>query len=511
MKVATSSEMQDIDRAATEEYGIPAPVLMENAGKAVAKKIRELFEPKKTIVLAGGGKNGGDAIVVARLLHNSGWQGHIKVILLLKEDKLSHECLEQYRTAKRFGVPIYFRASLDAKDLHAALVVDGIFGTGLSRAIKGEIADIVASINNSGNPVISIDMPSGVSSDTGEVMGVAVKASYTVTFGLPKRGHLLYPGRDYAGELFIEDIGFPEALLKNEKLKCALTEKDDIARIIPKRKRYSHKGDYGHVLVVAGSGGKTGAALMAAKAALRTGSGLVTIGAPRSLSGLFQSRVVEEMTLPLPETSNSALSLKALEPILEFLDEKADVLAIGPGIGTDKDTVRLVNELIPLCPTPMVVDADAINCLKGKHAILRKAKHPLIITPHPGEMKRLLNLPGIDDIEKDRIGRALGFSGETRAYLVLKGAPTITASPDGRAFINPTGGPAMAKAGAGDVLTGMIASFVGQGISPLDASVLGVYMHGLSGDIASGRLGEHSVLASDIIDSIPFAFRSSGH
>lgn len=504
MRVATSKEMQEIDRKTIRDYGISGSVLMERAGLAVATRIKELFEKQKVIVLSGSGNNGGDGIVAARNLHEWGW--NVKVILLFKETKLSRDCLEQYRIAKKTGVPIEFRTEITGKDTHSALVVDAIFGTGLSKDVTGKIADLISFLNNSDAHVISLDIPSGISSDTGLVMGVAVIADYTVTFGLPKRGHLLYPGAEHAGKLFIEDIGFPEELLKSNKLRVELLEKRDVSLLIPERPRYSHKGDYGHVLVVAGSRGKTGAAFMAAKACMRAGAGLVTIGVPESLMDVFQVRVTEEMILPLPDAGDGTLSSKALEKILKFLSDKADVLAIGPGISVTDDTKKLVSVLVAGSPVPMIMDADAINAIQGNQNILKKAKSPIILTPHTGEMAGLLQ--GSKESEQDRINIAMKFSKETGTYLVLKGAPTVIAEPEGSVFINSTGNPGMASAGVGDVLTGMIAAFLGQKLNPLEAAILGVYIHGLAGDIAAKRIGEHSLIASDIIDMISEAFIS---
>ncbi|MBI4689236.1 MAG: NAD(P)H-hydrate dehydratase [Nitrospirae bacterium] len=512
MKVVTVEEMRNIDKKTIKDYGISGAVLMERAGLAVAKKVRELFEEGKVIVLTGGGNNGGDGFVAARELHNLGW--NVKVLLLAKEDKLSPDCRIQYRIAKKMGVKIEFRNKIDNKDLHSAVVIDAIFGTGLSKDVTGKTADIISFLNKSRASVISVDIPSGISSDTGRVLGKAVSADYTVTFGLPKRGHLLYSGAEYTGKLFIEDIGFPESLLKSDRLKVNLSEIGDVSLLIPERQRYSHKGDYGHVLVVAGSRGKTGAAFMCAKACLRAGAGLVTIGVPESLLDIFQSGVTEEMTLPLSDRGDGILSAQALDTILEFLSNKADVLAIGPGISDADETRKLIANVVLNSTAPMVMDADAINALQGKLHILRKAKAPIILTPHPGEMARLLQgskgqrVKGSREIEKDRINTAVRFSKETGTYLVLKGVPTIIAEPDGSAFINPTGNPGMASAGVGDVLTGMTAAFLGQGLNPLEASILGVYMHGLGGNIAVEKKGEHSLIASDIIDSISHAFHS---
>ena len=517
MKVVTAEEMREIDRMTIKGYGIPGDVLMERAGLVVAEKIRELYESRKVIVLSGGGNNGGDGVVIARNLHEWGWK--VKIILLSKENKLSPDCLLQYKIAKKAGAAIEFRDYITEKDFHSSLIADAILGTGLSKNITGKTAEIISFINASNSPVISVDIPSGISSDTGQIMGEAVMADYTVTFGLPKRGHLFYPGVEYAGRLFIEDIGFPEELLHSGKLTAELLEKRDISLLIPERQRYSHKGDYGHVLIIAGSRGKTGAAFMCAKACLRAGAGLVTIGVPESLLDIFQSRVTEEMSLPLPDRGDGTLSSNALEKILEFLSERADVLAIGPGISVTSDTKKLVKELLLRLAVPAVIDADAINALEGNKQILKKAKSPLILTPHEGEMARLLRqLPVVScqlsvkdaeltaKIEKDRINTAVSFAQNTGTYLALKGAPTVVAEPEGRAFINPTGNSGMASAGTGDVLTGLLSGFLGQGLNPLEASILGVYMHGLAGDIAVKSKGEHSLIASDIIDAIPEAF-----
>jgi len=525
MKVVTAEDMRLIDGTAIKDYGITGAVLMERAGLAVALKIRELYERRKVIVLSGSGNNGGDGIVVARNLHEWGW--NVKVILLSKENRLSPDCLRQYKTAKKSGVSFEFSAELTGKDLHGAIVVDAIFGTGLSKNITGNIANIISFLNKSDAPVVSVDIPSGISSDTGQLIGEAVMADYTVTFGLPKKGHLLYPGAEYTGKLFIEDIGFPKELLRSEKLKVELVEEKNVSFLTPERQRYSYKGDYGHVLIIAGSRGKTGAAFMCAKACMRAGAGLVTIGVPESLMDIFQSRVTEEMTLPLPDNGDGTLSSNASEEILEFLSGKADVLAIGPGISLTGDVRKLITAVVLNSTAPMVLDADAINALADSKNILKKARSPIILTPHTGEMAGLLRNSNeffatsnklnnknsslvtrhlLQLVESDRINIAIKFAKATGTYLVLKGVPTIIAEPDGNAFINSTGNPGMASAGVGDVLTGMIAGFLGQGLNPLEASILGVFMHGLAGDIAAQKFGEHSLIASDIIEAIPEAF-----
>lgn len=509
MKVVTAEEMRAIDNETIKHHGVSGAILMERAGSSVARKIKEIFEPKKVVVFSGAGNNGGDGIVSARHLHKLGWD--VKVFVLARNEKdMSAGCLRQYRIAKKDNVKIEFKTSINEKDINGDIIVDAIFGTGLSKEVRTPFNKIIVLLNKINLPVVSVDIASGISSDTGQIMGEAVIADYTVTFGLPKRGHFLYPGAANTGKLFIEDIGFHDELIKSEKIKIEYLEKKDVSLMIPERQKYSHKGDYGHILIIAGSKGKTGAAFMCAKSCLRAGAGLVTIGVPESLMDIFQSRATEEMTLALPDRGDGTLSSTASGKILEFLSAKADALAIGPGISDTNDIKKIVSEIVLGSTKPMVLDADAINSLRGKSEILGNAKAPLILTPHPGEMERLLDKTKykISDIEENRIETALAFSRQTGTYLVLKGAPTIIAEPEGRAYINSTGNSGMATGGSGDVLTGMIASFLGQGLNPLDASILGVFMHGYSGDIAASKKGEHSLIASDIIDSIPETFLS---
>ncbi|HSB32170.1 MAG TPA: NAD(P)H-hydrate dehydratase [Candidatus Sulfobium mesophilum] len=512
MKVVTAGEMQNIDRRTIDEYGVPSVVLMERAGLAVAQKILSLFERRKVIVICGGGNNGGDGIVVARNLFNWGW--NVRVLLLFRENKMSGDCRAQYNIAKKMRVPMEFRTGISRADLHSSLVIDAIFGTGINKPVRPPVSDIVSFLNRADAPVLSVDIPSGISADDGRVMGVAVRADYTVTFGLPKIGHLLHPGAEYAGKFFVEDIGFPRELLASESLNIQTIEKNDASLLIPERPANSHKNDYGHVLIVAGSAGRTGAALMAARACLRSGAGLVTLGVPESLAGVFQSTVTEEMILPLPDKGGGTLSLESAQVILEFVSGRADVLAIGPGIGVSADTRGIMQELIVRAAVPMVIDADGINSISGDAGILEKAKSPMILTPHVGEMARLLRRNDSDSsvdrtaIEAHRVSESLSFSKKTGTYLILKGAPTIIAEPEGKAFINTTGNPGMATAGSGDVLTGIVAAFLGQMSDPLDASVLGTYLHGLAGDGAASEKGMHSMIATDIIEHLPNAFKT---
>ncbi|NOZ69564.1 MAG: NAD(P)H-hydrate dehydratase [Deferribacteres bacterium] len=516
--------MQSIDRVTIEDYGIAGTILMERAGLAVVSRINELFfgktegrqpatEEPPVIVLCGGGNNGGDGFVIARILQNEG--KNVEVFLSARPENLKGDARINYDAAKNFGVKISPLDEFPGRHpLDQCIIVDALLGTGLSKEVRAPLSEVINAVNHSACPVVSVDIPSGISSDTGQVMGCAVKARYTVTFGLPKRGHLLYPGAGYSGRLFIEDIGFPVTLLESEEIRVNLPERGDMISLLPERPAYSHKGTYGHVLLVAGSRGKTGAALMAARACLRTGAGLVTIGVPESLVGTFQSMVTEEMILPLADKGNGTLSYESAGTILEFLRNRADVLAAGPGLSVDGEITGLIGRLIAESVSPVVIDADGLNAVAGNTAVLRDSRFPVVLTPHTGEMARLLHGPSSEEgglramIEKDRISTAVSFAEKTGTYLVLKGVPTVTATPEGDAFINPTGNPGMASAGSGDVLTGIISAFLAQGLGPRDASVLGVYMHGLAGDIAAREKGQHSVIASDITAMIPAACMS---
>ncbi|HMK60659.1 MAG TPA: NAD(P)H-hydrate dehydratase [Dissulfurispiraceae bacterium] len=507
MKVATSAEMREIDRITIEDIGIPSPVLMERAGTAVAEKVAEIITGRKVLVLCGRGNNGGDGLVAARHLHNRGFQ--VKVVMLAKPDSLSQDCKAQYQIVTNGGLRVEVKQLLSGADLHGALVVDAVFGTGLSRGISGPTAELFRSVNESGVPVVSVDMPSGISSDTGEILGDAIRASHTVTFGLPKRGHFLFPGAEYSGILHVADIGFQPGLLKSDLVRAQLINKGYALSVLPERPRNSYKGDYGHVLIIAGSRGKTGAAIMTAKSCMRAGAGLVTIGVPETLIDIFQTRVTEEMTLPLPDNGNGTLNCAAVDHILDFAVQQADIIAIGPGIGVSSDTEAIVKRLVEVSTIPLVIDADGLNAINDGGAILKNAKSPIIITPHPGEMARLMRKSGfgILEVEKDRMGTAQSFANDKGVTVVLKGVPTIVAAPDGDLLINTTGNPGMATAGAGDVLTGIIASLVGQGLSSLHSSAVGVYLHGLAGDRAASETGLHSLIASDIIAYLPAAFR----
>lgn len=507
--VVTADKMREIDRATIETLGLPSLVLMERAGLSVAKRILKYDErPERIVIFSGGGNNGGDGIVIGRELHNRGF--NVKLYLLSPPERLSPDCRKEFEIAKKYRLNISTSPPRSARSLEGCVIIDAILGTGLNKPLTDKINRVVNMINQSGSPVFSVDIPTGISSDTGEVMGNAVMADVTVTFGLPKRGHILPPGSEYTGRLFIEDIGFPSFLTDDAAYNTLLLEEEDAGELIPYRPKDSYKGTYGHLLVVGGSMGKTGALMLSGRAALRTGSGLVTLSSDAETIHSIAPSILEEMTLPLQFSGGDYI--RPLDDVLSFLDERADVIAIGPGLGRDDLKRRFVLELIKEVRKPIVIDADALHHLstlseKELERLFSNLKAPAVLTPHHGEMMKLLKRAP-DSLKRDPIETARGFATSTATLLVLKGAPTIIASPEGGVFINSTGNPGMATAGSGDVLTGMIGSLIGQSLAPLEASLLGVYLHGLAGDIASEELSPQSLLAGDIIEHIPDAYNT---
>jgi ADP-dependent NAD(P)H-hydrate dehydratase / NAD(P)H-hydrate epimerase len=512
MKIVTAKEMQALDKETIGGHGVPGLHLMENAGRRVFDEIQRLsggVRGKRATIIAGKGNNGGDGLVVARHLKRAG--AAVSVYLLANEDEISPDARASLAAYKKIRGKFYPKSSFDLSGLQTRLaesdlVVDAIFGTGLSSPVKGLAAEAISAINASSKPVVSIDLPSGINADTGDVMGVAVTAKLTVTLALPKLGLFLYPGADHVGLLKIVDIGIPEALVDRLRVRIELLTANQMADLLPRRPANSHKGTFGHTAVIAGSVGKTGAAVMASLSALRAGAGMVTLAVPESLEARLPSRPWEIMTLPLPETADHTISLSAEKALLQFLEGKA-AAAIGPGLSAQAETQELVRNLIRQNEIPTVLDADGLNAFGEKAALLSQARAPLILTPHPGEMARLSGL-STEKIQRDRPEAAGQFSQEHRVHVVLKGARTVVADPSGLLSINPTGNPGMATAGTGDVLTGIIAGLLSQGLSAAGAAKLGVYLHGLAGDLAAAQRGPMGLIAGDLIEQIPAAIRS---
>jgi NAD(P)H-hydrate epimerase len=386
------------------------------------------------------------------------------------------------------------------------ILVDAIFGTGLNSPVQGAAAVVINLMNRSRRRIVAIDLPSGLHADSGQILGTAVQAFLTVTLARPKRGLYLGDGPNIAGIIRIVDIGIPPEVIARAKIPLQLLDAVFLRAMLPPRKRAAHKGSFGHAGIIAGSSGKTGAAAMAALGALRAGAGLVTVSIPEGLHGVLEAKLLEAMSFPVPETASHSLAQAAKASLLGFAAAKTAV-AIGPGIGSEGETVGLVRELITEIKQPLVLDADGINALAGHAHILRRAQAPVILTPHPGEMARLLGTSA-GDVQKDRLGVAGGLAREFNVHVVLKGAGTVIAAPDGALAVNPTGNPGMATGGTGDVLTGMIVGFLAQGLSPWNAACAGTYLHGLAGDFAAARRGEIGMIARDLVDAIPEAIRA---
>lgn len=509
MKIITSEEMRQLDKAAQTRFSIPSLILMENAGIQSVRYIEESYgslKDKNIAVVCGKGNNGGDGLVIARHLSNKG--AYVSVYLLSDAKDVSKDSKTNLEIIKNMKMPVYTGASnIQAGLKKADIIIDAIFGTGLKKDISGIYAKTIDLINRSKKPVVAVDIPSGIDSDNGQIKGCAVKADLTVTFCLPKIGHFAYPGAEYSGSLKIADISIPKILIDESSIKTQLIKKDSVSKILPKRRSDAHKGDFGHLFILAGSPGLTGAAVMAGFSALRIGAGLVTLGVPEGLNNIFETKITEAMTLPLSQTNEQTISPAAKNKILNFL-KKTDAAAIGPGLSQNRETAQLIRELIREIKMPMVIDADGINALAGHADILKKTKAQVIITPHPGELSRLINITA-DEINRDRIAIARKISQQYNIIVVLKGANSVIAEPDGNVYINNTGNPGMASGGTGDVLTGMIAGLICQKVSPINAAIAGVFLHGLAGDIAAKEKGETGLIAGDMIERVPEAIENT--
>lgn len=513
MKVVTAKEMQELDRRAAAEYGISSLILMENAGAGSVRTMAQLFpnlDRFKVAVVCGRGNNAGDGFVVARHLANRGTT--VQVLLLAKKGELKGDAAVNSEIAQKMGVPVTevttarelqgYREALGQADL----IVDAILGIGLTGPVRGIFAEAIQLLNDLQRPIVSLDLPSGLGADNGSIQEPCIRARFTLTFALPKRSLLLYPAAECAGEIRVIDIGIPRALLTDPKLPVQMTEREEVRSTFPPRDPNAHKGTYGHVLVLAGSPGKTGAAALCSLGALRVGAGLVTLALPEGLHDLMEVKLTEVMTAGLPETEERTVSLQARDRLLDLMEGKR-VLALGPGLSTHPETVRLVTELIRAAKVPLVIDADGISALAGQPEVLTKASIPVILTPHPGELSRLLAVSK-EAFIGDRVPIVQKVASTYNVTLVLKGARTLIAEPNGVVHINPTGNPGMATGGTGDILTGMIAGLIAQGLEPARAAVVAVYLHGLAGDLACQHLGPEAMIATDLLEKLPEAIRT---
>jgi hydroxyethylthiazole kinase-like uncharacterized protein yjeF len=498
MKVARVDEMKDLDRRATEEFGVSQDLLMENAGQAVYfVMLNELgMKNSKFVVFCGGGNNGGDGLVVARKIHSNG--GEVKVFLLDDQAKFRGAAKKNFEIVSRMPIEISRISSIDPvipELLGCDAIVDAIFGTGLVRMVSGIHKDVIQLINESQSVVFSVDIPSGINGDTGEVMGVAVKADYTIALGLPKLGNMLYPGYDHCGELYVSHISFPPVLYDSHAIKVAVN--NPVA--LPERARDTHKGSYGKALFIAGSSSYLGAPYFAALSFLKAGGGLSYLAAPTSVSPFIASKGSEIVFAPQKETDSGVIALENKDELLGF-SQKADVVILGPGLSLAEETQELVRELAVKIDKPLIIDGDGITAISKDLGTLRKRKAPTILTPHPGEMSRITKTE-IGEINKiDVLQRT---TKELNALIILKGAHSLIGYPDGTVFINMSGNSGMATAGSGDVLTGTIGAMYGLGLALEDAVKMGVFIHGFAGDIAAVDKGEDGMTAQDILDCLP--------
>lgn len=533
MKLATPRQMNAIDTCAMNDYGIPGILLMENAAAAVASQAVTMAgsgRNRQIVILAGRGNNGGDAFAAARLLHSRCYD--VKVYLTGVKKGISGDALINLSILEKLGIGVEEltdevlgdgelkdgvltdRELINEKRLdslrnemdQSCLIIDGIFGTGLSREVDGLAKLVIDAANNSGKPILAIDIPSGVDGTNGSVKGSCIKADTTVTFCLPKTGLIQNPGCEYTGRLITANIGIPRCVIEKQEILTELMDAERVRKLIPTRKTNSNKGDYGRVMLVTGSTGMTGSGCLASMSALRSGAGLVYTGVPRSLMHIYGAAITEPIILPLEDGRSGCLAVECADQILEHM-ERMDAAAIGPGLTASADITQIMEKIISESTIPLVLDADALNAISGNTSILKKLSVDAVVTPHPGEMSRLTGLH-INDIQSDRIGTARNFAEEFGVTVVLKGSRTVTALPDGRVFINPTGNAGMASAGTGDVLTGIIAGLLAQGAGTEDAAAAGVFLHGLAGDAAAAEMGMHGIVAGDVIKYLPQALKN---
>lgn len=512
MRVVTAAEMRELDRQTIDEVGLPGPVLMETAGRSVAQVAFALLGQRRgarVAIACGRGNNGGDGFVAGRYLLNLG--AAPECFVLAKRADITGDALLHLIAAERSGLPIRELGPDGGGALALAvsssdLTIDALLGTGLRGEVREPFWSGIESINRLARQVLAVDVPSGLDADTGAVLGQAVRATATVTLGLPKVGLLQYPGAALCGDVKVADIGIPAALSAPRRGGLRLATADWVAGILPRREPDAHKGDAGRVMIAGGAVGLTGAPAMTARAAARMGAGLVHVAVPASLHSIMEGLVLEPMSLPLPEAGPGTLGGEAAGHLLEAMRARpCHVLAVGPGLGRHPGAVELVSVLVSGSSVPVVLDADALWAVAQAGEAATAWAAPVVLTPHPGELSVLLGV-SVADIQRDRVAAARGAAQRFRAIVVLKGARTVTAHPDGTAVINATGNPGMASGGMGDVLTGAIAALIAQGVPLLEAAAAGVYVHGLAADLVAADGGcEAGLLASDVIEALPRA------
>ncbi|GAU77998.1 bifunctional ADP-dependent NAD(P)H-hydrate dehydratase/NAD(P)H-hydrate epimerase [Fusibacter sp. 3D3] len=510
MKIATEKDIRAIDLKAVEKYQIPQMVLMENAGIALAEEVKKhVNKHSKIIIVVGMGNNGGDGLVCARHLHNESYG--VKIFMIGNLKKLSEHANRNFEIIKHLSITVEMINDIGGvKKLGKTIayddvVVDCIFGIGITKDVEGVYELAIDEINESKGYIISCDIPSGIHASEGLVMKTAVRAHKTVALCLPKVGNIMYPAAEYNGELVVKKIAIPKELIAEMIIPLETISHEMVKQMIPKRPKNSHKGLYGKASIIAGSFGMTGAAILCGKSALRSGVGLLKLIIPESLHAIITTSVPEAVTVPLAETRKGVFGINQVEKLVQTCDT-ADVIAIGPGCGQNAELNEILRHLVTLVDKPVIIDADGLNTLARNVDVLGHKKNEVVLTPHPGEMSRLTNLP-LEVINLHPITTARDFAKKWKVIVVLKGARTVIALPSGQTYININGNPGMATAGSGDVLTGIITSLVAQGLSPEKAAVAGVYIHGYSGDLMVSQKGEYGLIAGDLIEGITQAFK----
>ena len=504
MKIARVEEMKNMDIDAIRQYGINDNLLMENAGLAVYQAIAKHFMIKDSLFLifCGTGNNGGDGLVLARKLLSNG--ANVKVCLLGEPEKYQNAARDNWHIIQKLKLPVFIKPKIE--EINSIIqpnqiIIDAIFGTGLTRDIDGYYSKVIQLINQKSNQVISIDIPSGIDGNTGTVQGIAIQANYTITFGLPKIGNMLYPGYEYSGQLYVSHISFPPDLYCKKELKIQI----NTPKIFPPRCTDGHKGTFGNALFISGARNYYGAPYFSSLSFLKSGGGYSRLAAPASIIPCISTSAPEVVFLPLEETAMGGISLNNFDKLLEW-SNKMDIVVIGPGISLEKETQELVRNLIAKIKKPIVIDGDGLTALTLNTSILKNRKHATILTPHIAEMSRLI-AQQIEKIKKNPINIIQEFAEHFDVTVTLKGAHTIIGLPDGNIFINMTGNSGMATAGSGDVLTGVIAAMFCLGLPAESAARQGVLIHGFAGDLAARGKGEDGITANDILETLPEAMK----
>ena len=503
MKVCYSNEMKKIDEIAIHKAGIPGIVLMENAGITCIGEIQKTYnnlEGLKVAIFCGKGNNGGDGFVIARHLHNK--KCDVTVYLTCGKD-FSEDARINFDIIKSMGLNVIELIQPPHNLNQYDLIIDAIFGTGIKGEITGLNYDVINEINAAQVYTLSVDIPSGIDSDSGEICSVCVKANKTVTFAAYKAGLLMYPGADYAGDITVADISIPEYILNDTISDIKVTDVEFFRENMPSRSRNSQKGDYGKLLILAGSEGLTGAAYLCSQSAMLCGSGLVTLAVPDCVNAILEAKTTEVMTMPV-KSQDGFISSEATDKISQKI-KNIDAVLIGPGLGVCDGTYEILRLLLSQSEIPVIVDADAINCLSNDMSLLKNKKCNVILTPHSVEFSRLSGL-SLKEIESNRLEVSRNFAKEFDVTLILKGSRSIVTGSGETQYINITGNPGLATAGSGDVLAGITASFAARGIDPLKACAMAVFLHGICGDIASKKYGMESLVATDVMQSIPDAY-----